>query len=425
MTMKKRPELARQITLWLVVYGLLLSAALFAHGSWVNEDAERRVWQAALAQIMDAVQSPTGVSETAWRNSGGFDLYRLDGSSAVPGAVRALDVGLHDELTFNGKQWVVLVRDVAGTRLALALDIAGFEEVESRLMRPVLISSLAFMLLMAVIVYFGARLLVRPVSVLADTISKLRPDQRGQRLELPERASAELEVIAKALNAYLERSDRFVERERAFIDTASHELRTPVTVIRNAAQMARADAGLPKASALQLDRILRTTAEMDELVALLLMLAKDPARVRLTDERVPLHDVLPEIVADHHALCEGKDLMLTLGERAPCMLAVPEAVLRVAIGNLIRNAIENSDRGQISIDLDASGRIRIQDTGHGMSESEIAALYTRMARGGDRRAGIGLDLIARLGEHLGWKVSIESAKPRGTIVTLDLSAARV
>ncbi|ENN8040480.1 TPA: ATP-binding protein [Pseudomonas aeruginosa] len=48
----------------------------------------------------------------------------------------------------------------------------------------------------------------------------------------------------------------------------------------------------------------------------------------------------------------------------------------------------------------------------------------RMARGGDRRAGIGLDLIARLGEHLGWKVSIESAKPRGTIVTLDLSAAR-
>lgn len=242
---------------------------------------------------------------------------------------------------------------------------------------------------------------------------------------MPARASAELEVIANALNDYLARNDRYVERERAFIDTASHELRTPVSVIRNAAQMARNQVDVPIASACQLDRILRTTGEVEELVSMLLVLAKDPARVRRGDERVDVQALLPEIVEDHRTLCEGRDLRLALGELPTCVLAAPETVLRVAIGNLLRNAIENSDRGTITIDLAANGHVVIRDCGHGMSEQEIAALYTRMAQGGDRRSGIGLELIARLGEHLGWKLSIESAKPQGTVVTLDLSGVRV
>jgi signal transduction histidine kinase len=422
----KRPELARQITLWLVLYGFLLSTALFIHGLWVNEDAERRVWEATLERAMDAMlDQHVRVPSAHWPNTGKFDLYRLDGSPNVPEPLRPLAAGLHDELVFDDREWVVLVREVEGTRVALALDIEGFEAVEARLMRPVLISSLAFMLLMVVIIHGGARLIVRPISVLAREIGLLRPDRRGQRLELPARASAELEVIANALNDYLARNDRYVERERAFIDTASHELRTPVSVIRNAAQMARNQVDVPIASACQLDRILRTTGEVEELVSMLLVLAKDPARVRHGDERVDVQALLPEIVEDHRTLCEGRDLRLALGELPTCVLAAPETVLRVAIGNLLRNAIENSDRGTITIDLAANGHVVIRDCGHGMSEQEIAALYTRMAQGGDRRSGIGLELIARLGEHLGWKLSIESAKPQGTVVTLDLSGVRV
>jgi signal transduction histidine kinase len=102
--------------------------------------------------------------------------------------------------------------------------------------------------------------------------------------------------------------------------------------------------------------------------------------------------------------------------------------VRAAIGNLLRNAIENSDRGTIGIALDQRGVVAIDDPGHGMDPAEIAALHARMAReagagaapGG---AGIGLELIARLCEHLGWDLRFEPRKPQGTRAVLDLGAA--
>jgi len=108
-----------------------------------------------------------------------------------------------------------------------------------------------------------------------------------------------------------------------------------------------------------------------------------------------------------------------------CELLAPLAIVQAAIGNLLRNAIENSDRGTISISLERGGVVVIEDPGHGMTPEEISTVYARMARGGGGRdgGGIGLDLIARLCEHLGWRLEIEPRQPRGTRVTLDLAAA--
>lgn len=424
--MSKRVDLARQITIGLVVYGVLLSAALFIHGLLVNERAERMVWQAMLETSMtDLLERRAHDGDFTWRNNGKLDLYRIDGQADVPEALRALPPGLHDEVVFNDNIWVVLVSQDQDGRLALALDIYGFEEGEWQLIKPVILFSAIFMLLLGVVTYFGVRLLVHPLRDMARNIGALLPDRRGQRIKLPARASAELEVIAAALNGYLERNDRFVERERAFIDTASHELRTPVTVIRSAAHLAVEVPDLPEASRRQLTRIINTTREVEELIAMLLVLAKDPTRMRLADERIALHELLPEIVEDHRPLCAGRALTLVVGPLVPCTLTAAESVLRVAIGNLLRNAIENSERGEICIGLDPDAVVEIRDPGHGMTTEEISVLYTRLAQGGDRRAGIGLALIVRLGEHLGWQMQIEPNTPQGTRVRLDLSSVRV
>jgi signal transduction histidine kinase len=134
---------------------------------------------------------------------------------------------------------------------------------------------------------------------------------------------------------------------------------------------------------------------------------------------------LPEIVDDHRHLCADKDLVLDLAPLPACELLAPLAIVQAAIGNLLRNAIENSDRGTISLALQPAGVVVIEDPGHGMSPEEISAIYAKVARGGGGRdgGGIGLDLIARLCEHLGWRLEIEPRTPRGTRVTLDLGAA--
>ena len=80
-----------------------------------------------------------------------------------------------------------------------------------------------------------------------------------------------LEVIAGALNDYLQRNEHFVERERAFISTASHELRTPIAVISGAAELALEQPGLPERARQQLQRVRSTAAGVEQLIQLLLV----------------------------------------------------------------------------------------------------------------------------------------------------------
>src|SRR5690606_4762733 len=113
----------------------------------------------------------------------------------------------------------------------------------------------------------------------ARDIAGLSPARAGQRIALPAAASTELAVIAEALNDYIVRNEQYVERERVFIDSMSHELRTPVSVITGAAELAAAQPGVPDAARHQIARIGRTGREVERLIALLLVLAKDPGRL--------------------------------------------------------------------------------------------------------------------------------------------------
>jgi signal transduction histidine kinase len=105
-------------------------------------------------------------------------------------------------------------------------------------------------------------------------------------------------------------------------------------------------------------------------------------------------------------------------------LRAPLNIVQAAIGNLLRNAIENSDSGSIRIDLSADGVVRISDPGQQMSPEQVSQLYARLARGEGRDGGgIGLDLISRLCRHLDWKLSFAALATGGTLVTLDLGAS--
>jgi signal transduction histidine kinase len=255
---------------------------------------------------------------------------------------------------------------------------------------------------------------------MAQQIGGLRPDLPAQRIDLRDSASAELHVIADALNDYLQRNAHFVERERAFIATASHELRTPLAVIAGSTEIALQQSGLPAPAQQQLGRIQRTTRDVEQLISLLLVLAKDPARLARSSEPVALDRLLPGIVDDHRYLTRDKALSITLAPMPPLEITAPLPIVQAAIGNLLRNAIEHSDGGEIRIRVEAPATVVIEDPGHGMSPEEISAIYARMARGGegDRGGGIGLELISRLCEHLGWRLSIASNAGSGTTTTL-------
>jgi len=419
----KRTGLRRRILLGLLGYVVVLSIAVFLHGIMVNEHAERLVWQTLLDSEMDhLIKLREHEPGLRWVNTQSLAFYDGRDPANLPPPLRGVPPGVYDEIEIDGVERVALVREVDGRPLAVALDITDLEEREFDMGLTMAGSAVTLIVLLCIATAWSVNRLVKPLRDMAQTIGRLRPDQSGQRIDTPDSASAELVVIADALNDYLQRNDRFVERERVFIDSASHELRTPVAVIAGASEIALQQPQLPDPARGQLQRINRTAREVEQLISLLLVLAKDPARLARSADHVALDELIPGIVEDHRHLTRDKDLQLDILALPPCEIVAPLPIVQAAIGNLLRNAIEHSDRGRITIRLEAPATVVIDDPGHGMTPEEIARIYASVARGGGRvGGGIGLDLISRLCEHLGWRLDFASDEGRGTTTTLRMA----
>jgi len=427
----KRPTLRRKLLIWLASYLLLLTGVLFSAAYYVHEHAEHAVWEALLNSELDSILEQIHTDpHYHWQDSETMRLFRADDHQQLPENLAALPPGLHDDVDINGIKHAVVVRvDDHLDTVVLALDITDFEKLESFITRWASISGAAMFIITLLMAWIGMNRLVRPLSNLAASISALQPQRSGQQIHVAASGSAELEVIAQAVNAYIQRNERFVERERAFISTASHELRTPIATIAGASELALKQPDLSPRTRQQLQRIYSTTSNVEQLIYLLLMLARDPARLAARSEPLALEQLLPDIVADHLYLAAGKELEVKIDNLSACKVLAPEGMVQVAVGNLLRNAIENSDRGVICLSLSAAAVVVIDDPGHGMKPEEVAAIYARLSRSqttaGQRHtgSGIGLDLITRLCEHLGWRLEIDCQRPRGTRVILDMGAS--
>ena len=207
-----------------------------------------------------------------------------------------------------------------------------------------------------------------------------------------------------------------------FINLASHELRTPIAVITNAMQVALDHEDTADTVRPYLEHAHRTSVEMNELSNTLLALARDPTRIQKEAREVDLAEELPSIIEDHTLVADNKELSIESQLLAPFRVDAPPQVVRAVISNLLRNAIENSDRGRILIQASGLATLSIQDPGHGMSGEEMSALYTRLTRGGIvRSGGIGLGLIAPICQHFGWKLQLDSQVQGGTVASVTFA----
>jgi signal transduction histidine kinase len=412
-----------RFTLAILVYLAIVTVVVFIHGYVVNERAEHLVWESLLrTELTHFVERRAVDPDVEWTDTEGFQLYGPLSARAAPPEFAELDPGVHDEVITSTGQFIVFVTDSAQGRSVIAMEISGLERAERTLMMTLGLSTGAIMTLLAIVAYFGTGWLVKPLSDIATTVASFAPNRKEQRLPLNESAPYEAKVITQAFNEYLRRIDQFLERERSFLNMASHELRTPIAVITSSVEveMDRRRAGDDPF----LLNILTTARDMERLVSMLLALAKDPARLRGSEEIVELAQLIPSIVDDHAFLAKHKELSFAIDLEPSIKVAAPPLVARAAIGNLLRNAIENSDRGVIRIVSSKDAKVTIADPGHGMSEAEMSAVYTRLARSGEavKATGIGLELISRLCEHLGWRLAFSSEPSKGTTATLDFGA---
>ncbi|MGD8933720.1 MAG: HAMP domain-containing sensor histidine kinase [Gammaproteobacteria bacterium] len=272
--------------------------------------------------------------------------------------------------------------------------------------------------------YRFSRRTISPVSLLARQVNKIDIASRDlsplQIENLPFDIDDDIQVLADAIVNLGERLDAFITREQNFTRDASHELRSPLTVINIAADMLLSEQELPAAAQKSVMRIKRAAADMEELTEAFLLLARESDQ-GLSAERVCINDIIEEEVERARLLNQEKQLDIIYSPQHKLMTQASDKVLSVLFGNLIRNAFLYTEEGSIAIDINNHSVI-INDSGKGMPQQQVDEIFKPYYRGSNTSThgyGVGLTIVKRLSDRFNWPIRISSTPGKGTRVEVQ------
>lgn len=398
---------------------LLMTAGIVAYAVWqFIETLEVAVIERGLRERMEefiaAYQANPANPPPRSSSLRGY-LGRPGVAAAVPDWLDVLGPGMHDDIAGDGGYYYVLRQDVDGARFYLTQNIDPLAKLETLFLQSSLASLLLGVLLAAAATWVVARIVLGPMVDLANRVTVLDPGQRGVRIG-EVHADREVMMIARSFDRYLEQLDAFVAREQAFTGDVSHELRTPLATIVGAVHLLLEDPGVACEARERLLRIERAAGHMHELTTAMLLLARDPANAER--EAFPLGPLVQDVVKGYEPLACARGLDLRLAINAPAAVKAPHGMVRSVIGNIVGNAVEHAGSGVIEVQLDGR-EFRVRDEGPGIPQGETARVFERGYRGAaSRGAGLGLALVKRICDHLGWAVDIDSASGKGTRITV-------
>jgi len=275
-------------------------------------------------------------------------------------------------------------------------------------------------------VYRESNQFLNPIVWLAnkfDRFDPAHPDSSVADLSnIPGDIDWEVEKLVNSLSLYSRRIKNFVERERAFTRDASHEFRTPLTVIKMASDLLLAEEDLNKYSRKYGQRIKESAKNMEELIDAFLILARETDK-EFEDEPIVIKDLVNREITDASLYCEDKDLKIEVCEKFPLELMLPRKVVSIVLGNVIRNAVLYTNEGSVVITI-TEDSVSVKDTGIGMCEQQIKRIfqpYYRANRDDEIQRsgyGVGLTIVKRLSDRFNWDVNVQSEVGVGTTFSL-------
>ncbi|MEM7048783.1 MAG: HAMP domain-containing sensor histidine kinase [Acidobacteriota bacterium] len=355
------------------------------------------------------------------------------GTQGLPAELRAsaekLPEGIHENdhvPFFGGGDRLLAVRELPNRqeRLYVLFDISELEtEDESLFALAVLVLGALLTVLLGL--WWGNRLahrLTAQLTTLSRTLEASPPEDLRHRLAT-RTFEGEVATVASALDQSLARVERFVERERQFTRDASHELRTPVTVLGgvNELLLQRLDPSDQRGRHL-LERQKRSITQMEELIEAFLWLAREEGS-GFSGETADPAEVLPAVVDRHRHLLAHKEVGIHLVLDQPAAVEAPPTILAITAGNLISNAFHNTTRGQVDVQH-AGQRLRVRDTGPGIPAHHLRSITEPFASTRSEPGhGLGLAIVKDLCERFGWRLTVDSTPGIGTSIEVDFAPA--
>ncbi|WP_022963749.1 sensor histidine kinase [Halopseudomonas pelagia] len=380
----------------------LLSAHSYVSGmdSIVSGQLGRAAMQTVAFETGQPIPREEYIITRTWAQQPASIREAFDEPPQQPGVLYKVHVG---EVGPQGRLYFAIRQSTpAGDRFVTQqlgpmppLSVGVMSPLQSRLINLMLIG-LAGALMIGLIVGFLWRRVSRPITALGDWAAGL--DQHNLSEPVPDFVYPELNRFAELVRTSLTTAHEGLEREQLFLLHTSHELRTPISVVRANLELWRKvqASGVPRGDPREaeiINRIDRASLTMKDVTETLLWLGRDdtathPCTLLRVDQ------LITELVDGLCYLLHGHPVQLQV-DLEPAELLLPELPTRIVLGNLIRNAFQHTQSGTVII-YQCGGCVRIVNSQQELSEQSSHTGF-----------GLGLKLTERFTHRLGWRYTNE------------------
>jgi two-component system OmpR family sensor kinase len=446
-----------------VIYGGARSVMLTAGAdriSTVADQVERQL-QTLSANPFGAVSARTALADQAFLDSfSGTGLFIEAYNQYGRPIGKSTNLGTSDipttlqqpwkpRTTFEDGSWG-FANTSTGRVLVNALPVRSGKTIEATVYTAESLSSMDAILqnfrnflLLGLVIALGfivvasvslARAALGPIGQITRAAREISGEDLAKRLNWKGRAD-ELGALAQTFDEMLARLEEAFARERRFIADASHELKTPLTVINaNAQMLARWGGRDPKIMGDSLSTIESESATMARVINAMLTLAKTDNPDALTFETVDLGRVVSEVGTALQPNARSKGIALEVvfdPEWEPNVRGEP-GLLRQLVTNLTENAIKFTEAGAVRLALskrDGCVDLIVHDSGHGIAPEALPHIFERFYRADPARSrhiegtGLGLAVVNNIVRVHGGTVTVDSQPGKGTTFTVELPLA--
>lgn len=404
--MNLRIALRYRVALGYGLMGLALSVG-FAAGTTFIADKYEEIFVAALleGQAQTYLDELAVNRDTALPRSSVFSVYR---QAQAPPPLRMLAPGIR-ELDLPGHQGVhVGVFKAHGQRLVLVLDVGTIETLEQYLNQLMVAVILGGTVLSAWLGWLFAARTIRPVSRLAQAVEALplRPVATALASDYGEDGIGRL---AAAIDRYQRRLVDADGKERQFFADASHELRTPITVIQGAVEVLRDD---PETSARQDGKLARIDRSITELAYLLDALLLSARGFPEGTETLDLGDMCRRTVEQMAAADPSVRQRLRIGALGPQAVQAASRWVACILHVLFHRALAAAPQ--------AIWQLRLVD--QELTIYQPRELQPGVEPGSHSDLGLGIVFVERLCQELGWQLQQQLTPEQGLSISLRVPA---
>jgi two-component system, OmpR family, heavy metal sensor histidine kinase CusS len=332
----------------------------------------------------------------------------------------------------TGSWRVIAVRDYGPDGLVtvkVGRSLASFEQESRELLFTFILTGPLTLLIAVSGGYFLARRALAPVQAITQTARQISVERLSERIVL-DNPDDELGTLSATLNEMIERLERSFAEMRRFTADAAHELRTPLAVIRNEAEVALRAARSPEEYRRALENLLEEANGLSALTDQLLFLSRQDTGLRpRSDESVDVTGLLAELVSNMQPLARENNVVLTLEACPPhsqieARLTSDSRLLRRVFYNLLDNAIKyTAATGTVSVTTrmdDGHLIVTVLDSGIGIPAEHLPRIFERFYRVDPSRSGeangtgLGLSICQSIVRGMGGEIHVESSFGRGS-----------